>query len=601
MTLRGGRSGKSPLRTSRSTYGRWVTQARVELGVGALVVAAVAGYATIDNTLVTGVIYVGVLWSAGIAAWVGAARGPADQRLVSRLIAAGLSLTALGDLLWEVLDRTGAATDVSIADPPWFATYVLLGAAMWVVLRRGNESGRGDLAFAIDAATVVVVSVLIFWSVSIETIVADQSLAPHVRIVWAAYPIADAVLLALVVRVLMSRRARAALDPSFAVGVCLWLAADISYLQSPEGSLQTMMDGAWMIAPVLLARSAWRVATPSSAAPPASSGSVAQLVVAIAPLLVPPALEIVADMRGEPDQPVLLIAGTALLTLLAFVRTARLMTSEQRAHRQLEVALDAALEASRTKSMLVATMSHEIRTPLTFVLGAGELLEDTPLDEFQLGLVRRMRRSGHLLNQLVEGILDFSRIEAGQLDLVSTPFDLRAVVDDLADAYRASAAGAGIAFDHRWQPGVPDTVVGDPERLLQVLGNLLDNALKFTHEGGVSLVVRPARTAADVSGSGADVVEFVVKDTGIGICPEDLPTVFESFRQVDGSTTRRYGGTGLGLAICKELTELMGGGLTVTSELGHGSVFVARLPLGHVDEGIGTALSLAAAGARPGG
>ncbi|MCW2736330.1 MAG: response regulator [Nocardioides sp.] len=567
----------------------------MELGVGALVVAAVVGHAIIDSSVVAVLIYLGVLCGASVVAWVGAESGPVSHRLVGRLIAAGLSLNALGDVLWEVLDRSGAATDVSIADPPWFASYVLLGTAMWVVLRRGNEGSRDDLAFAIDAATVVVVSVLIFWSVSIETIVADKSLAPHVRIVWASYPVADAVLLALVVRVLMSRRARAALHPSFAVGVCLWLAADVAYLQSPDGSSQIMMDAAWMIAPVLLARSAWRVATPSTTvAPAASSGPVAQLVVAVVPLLVPPALEIVADMRGEPDKPLLLLTGTTLLTLLAFVRTARLMRSEERAHRELEGALDAALEASRTKSMFLATMSHEIRTPLTLVLGAGELLEDTSLDEFQLGLVRRMRRSGHLLKGLVDGVLDLSRVEAGQLEIVSTPFSLHRVVDDLADVYQTSAAEAGVGFDHRWEPGVPSTVVGDPERLIQVLGNLLDNALKFTPEGRVSLVVRPVPTARDVTDARADgVVEFVVSDTGIGISPEDLPRVFESFRQVDGSSTRRYGGTGLGLAICTQLTELMGGHLTATSELGHGSVFVARLPLGPTDEEIGTAPSLA--------
>ena len=209
-----------------------VTRAGGELGAEALVAAAVVGYATIDSAAVTSLIYVLVLCGASVAAWVGAERGPIGHRLVGRLIAAGLSLTAVGDLLWEVLDLMGATTDVSIADPPWFASYAVLCAAMWVVLRRGDEGSRDDLTFVIDAVTVVVVSVLIFWSISIETIVADQTLAPHVRIVWAAYPVADAVLLALVVRVLMSRGARAALEPSFAVGVCLWLAADIAFLQS---------------------------------------------------------------------------------------------------------------------------------------------------------------------------------------------------------------------------------------------------------------------------------------------------------------------------------------------------------------------------------
>lgn len=553
--------------------------------MGALVVAAVAGYATTDSALGASLIYLGVLWGASILAWWGAERAPAGHRLVGRLIAAGLSLTALGDLLWEVLDLMGAGTDVSIADLPWFASYVFLCAALWVVMRRGTEGRSGDLTFVIDAATVMVVSVLVFWSVSIETIVGDQSLAPHVRVVWAAYPVADAVLLALVVRVLMSRRARAALDPSFALGVCLWLAADLAFLTSSEVSSGLLMDTGWMVAPVLLARTAWRAgATPALPEPTAGPRSVALLVVAIAPLLVPPALELVSDLRGEPDRPFQLIVGTLALTLLAFLRTARLMRSEQRAHRELEAARDAALDASRAKSMFLATMSHEIRTPLTLVLGAGEVLEDTPLDEFQLDLVRRVRRSGLQLSGLVDGILDFSRIEADQLELASTAFDLHDLVDDLVDAYTTGAAARGIAFDHRREPGVPRTVVGDSCRLRQVLGNLLDNAVKFTHEGGVSLAVRPARVAGDGTDPGAEAVEFVVADTGIGICPEDLPSVFESFRQVDGSSTRRYGGVGLGLAICRELTQLMGGSLTVTSELGQGSVFVARVPLSGLRE-----------------
>jgi signal transduction histidine kinase len=546
----------------------------VELGVGALVVAAVVGYATIDSSVVTSTLYLGVICGASVLAWVGAGRAPAGHRLVGRLIAAGLTLNAVGDCLWELLDRTGAATDVSVADPAWFASSVLLCAALWFALRRGSEGSRNDVAFAIDAATIVAVSVLVFWSVSIHTIVADPSLAPHVRLVWAAYPVADAVLLALVVRVLMSRRARTALDPSFAVGVFVWLAADIAYLQSPEGGLEVAMDAAWMVAPILLARTVWRVRVTDVESPEARSPAVAQLVIAIGPLLVPPTLELVADLRGTPDRPVLLIIGTACLTLLAFVRTARLIRSEARAHRDLEAARDAALEASRAKSMFLATMSHEIRTPLTLVLGAGEVLEDTPLDKFQLGLVRRMRRSGLLLNNLVEGILDFSRIEAGQLELARTRFDLHDVLEDVADIYLLRAGDAGIGFDLRLEPDVARTVVGDPDRLAQVLSNLLDNAMKFTHEGRVSLDARTFQDAGDVTG-----VELVVTDSGIGICPEDLPSVFESFRQVDGSTTRRYGGAGLGLAICKELVELMGGTLTATSEPGRGSVFVARIAL----------------------
>lgn len=157
----------------------------------------------------------------------------------------------------------------------------------------------------------MVASILVFWTVSIDTIVADQSVEPHVRAVWAAYPVADAVLLALVARALLSRRPRRAVDPSFAWGVGLWLAADIAYLQAPDGAAQIAMDAAWMVAPVLLARAAWRahqvVDEPREVEPPSSA--VPQLVVAIAPLFLPPALAVVAMLRGEPGQPLALAVG----------------------------------------------------------------------------------------------------------------------------------------------------------------------------------------------------------------------------------------------------------------------------------------------------
>ena len=228
--------------------------------------------------------------------------------------------------------------------------------------------------------------------------------------------------------------------------------------------------------------------------------------------------------------------------------------------------------------MFLANMSHEIRTPLTTVLAAGEILEDTPLDDLQLSLLGKMHRSGDRLKTLVEGILDFSRIEAGQLVLASTPFDLHAMVTDAADVYELRAIEAGIRFEWHLDSCAPRMVVGDPGRLFQVLTNVLDNALKFTQQGQVRLVVRPTN-AADQDGGVGEGVMFAVNDTGIGIREEDQESVFESYRQVDGSTTRRFGGNGLGLAICRELTELMGGSITVQSQLGVGSTFVIRIPL----------------------
>jgi len=551
--------------------------------VGLTVLAAVVVHASTDSDAVATTCYLGVLLGASLGAWIGAGRATPGRRLVPGLIAAGITLTALGDLLWEVLDLTGHETDVSIADPPWFASYLVLCVALCVVLARSRSrvvGGRLDLDPLIDAATVVVVSVLVIWSLSVDSIAADDSVTPFVRTVWASYPIVDAVLLALVVRVLMSRGARSAIGTSFAAGVCLWLAVDIAYLIGPHSNAALeMMDLAWMVAPVLLARATWRDLDirPDTSDAPVRIGWVGQLTVAVGALLVPAALEIVSDLRGEPDQPVQLLIGTALLIALAFVRTARLIHSEERARRELEVARDAALEASRAKSMFLANMSHEIRTPLTTVLATREILvEDTNVDDVQVGLLEKMERSGDILRSLVEGILDFSRIEAGQLELKSTTFDLHALVADTADTYGARATQTDIRFVWDLDPRVHRMVVGDPGRLFQVLTNILDNALKFTHYGQVSLHVRPAELDAKDS---EDCVEFVVRDTGIGIPEDDHASVFESFSQVDGSTTRRYGGNGLGLAICQELVMLMGGTITLESQFGIGSTFVVRIPL----------------------
>jgi signal transduction histidine kinase len=240
------------------------------------------------------------------------------------------------------------------------------------------------------------------------------------------------------------------------------------------------------------------------------------------------------------------------------------------------VARDAALAASEAKSMFLANMSHEIRTPLTTVLVATELLRQTALDDLQLNLLGKMHRSGERLQSLVEGVLDFSRIEAGTAQVHRSEFDLHALVDDIADAHLPQARRQSIRFESRVDPGVPHAVVGDRTKVFQVLNNLVENAVKFSANGRVELEVCPASSVSDEPSPG---VQFSVSDTGIGIHEKDQELVFESFRQVDGTSSRRYEGTGLGLAICKELTELMGGTITVTSTPGEGSTFTVRLPL----------------------
>lgn len=556
------------------------------VAVACAVAVVVHAFSDPNGVLAEGT-YLGVLVGASIGAWIGALRAPSGERLVARLIAAGVTLTALGDLLWFALSLADVEPDVSVADVPWFASYVALCGAVWLVLQRNRRDRRGavDLDFLIDVVTIVAVTGLVFWHFSVEAILHDDGLPAAVRVVWAAYPVADAVLLALVVRMLLSPTDRTGLPKSFALGALLWLAADVAYLESPAGrTVNVVMDAAWMIGPVLIARAAWRVSSPPPSPPVSSAlgGRVAQLTIVVGPFLLLPSLEVIADLRGEPTHPHFLLVGTAVLIALALVRTARLMRSEERARLDVEEARDAAMEASRAKSMFLANISHEIRTPLTTVLASVEMLESTPLSDAQLAMVEKANRSGERLRALVEEILDLSRIEAGHTTLRARDFELDVLVADLADFYLLRAAQAGIEFRWRLDPAVPGVVTGDPDRLSQVVTNVLDNAFKFTHEGHVDLTVRVADDG-DPATQGS--VEFVVSDTGIGIPDDQQDRVFETFQQVDGSPTRRYGGSGLGLAICRELTRLMGGTITLHSELGTGSTFVVRVPLPEAEEG----------------
>jgi signal transduction histidine kinase len=262
------------------------------------------------------------------------------------------------------------------------------------------------------------------------------------------------------------------------------------------------------------------------------------------------------------------------------VERARSVSDLKSLAEELELARDAALSASESKSMFLANMSHEIRTPLTTVLATGELLSDTPLNALQLKLLERMNRNGGQLLSLVEGLLEFSRIEAGRAVLHHADFDLHALVNDLVEAQLLRAGEKGVTLDLEMDPRVPRTVIGDRTRVCLVLTSLVDNALKFTTDGRVHLSVGPVNGDGEAPDCG---VQFTVADTGIGISEEDQASIFDSFRQVDGSATRHYEGTGLGLAIGKSLTDLMGGTIAVQSELGVGSTFTVRLPLSPTD------------------
>jgi signal transduction histidine kinase/CheY-like chemotaxis protein/HPt (histidine-containing phosphotransfer) domain-containing protein len=251
------------------------------------------------------------------------------------------------------------------------------------------------------------------------------------------------------------------------------------------------------------------------------------------------------------------------------------VTEDKRREAELRAARDAAEGASMAKSQFLANMSHEIRTPMNGILGMTELLLGTPLQDNQKRFAQAVYRSGESLLEIINDILDFSKIEAGKLELARTDFSLRGVVEDTLELLAPRAHEKGLDIGFREAPGMPAAAHGDALRLRQVLTNLVANAIKFTQSGEV--VVDLHRLPK----GGLDElwVEFNIRDTGIGIEAEKIPQLFNAFTQVSSDMSRRYGGTGLGLAISKQLVELMGGQVRVTSAPGQGSEFSFTLPL----------------------
>ena len=292
----------------------------------------------------------------------------------------------------------------------------------------------------------------------------------------------------------------------------------------------------------------------------------------------PPNLSDVLSHCLESRQPTLRVEHHVEDCMLAWsffplgdVKQVRAYGTDISADVKLRRAKEAAEESTRAKAIFLATMSHELRTPMNGVLGCTQLLEDTSLTDPQRELLETMHRSAESLLVLVNDILDFSKIEAGKMSLEVADVELRPLIADVITLTSETAKKKGLLVEVQVAPDVPAVLRGDPVRLRQILFNLVGNAVKFTESGGIHISV--TAVSRQQENSDAIVIQWTVKDTGIGITVEQQSRLFGAYVQAEDSTARRYGGTGLGLMICCQLVELMGGAMMVESVSGKGSSF----------------------------
>ena len=288
-------------------------------------------------------------------------------------------------------------------------------------------------------------------------------------------------------------------------------------------------------------------------------------------------VDVTATQAGAADY---LIKGEMTAALLE--RSIRYAVERGRTQKALREVSELAQSMNLAKSAFLATMSHEIRTPMNAILGMADMLWESQLDSEQRQYVDVFRRAGSGLLALINDILDLSKIEAGHLELERVEFDLEAVMDQAIELTAVKAQAKGVALLGHLAPAVPTRLIGDPSRLRQIFINLLGNAIKFTDSGEIVLSARSPESGE----SGR--IHFAVSDTGIGIPPDKIRTIFDDFKQADASTTRKYGGTGLGLGISLRLVQAMGGILEAASTVGQGSTFYFDVQFDRWQESAGT-------------